>query len=460
MLGVYVVQDSGSVDMFLANGADGEQFGGTAGNWVSSGSATANAAALLGALVDLNTYSGLVGDQDSLLAALGRSDIVLDDAPAVDDEGTYIFARVFADEETAGDSPGDAFTADTNSAQDWTTSNEPTSFANAINDDDLTATDDFNLQDPSDDLNPAQGAGTNEEDAGQTVLYADADGDSLQGGRGQDFLFGNTAANLLQGGDHNDFLFGDQGDDRLEGGGGADFLVDVDGADLLIGGSGDDILVSGQEHLPGTVVLASAAGDLLIGDEAAEAGGFYGEDVILGGGGGNLVFGDTLLLDCEFEGSLFDYAALVFNDVEGPGLREALGGLGESDWIESGAGNDSVLGQGGDDTIAGQEGDDLLTGGEGADVFVFSLGADEGSDEILDFSVAEGDILSFTDVSDVDPPAGIGIEDAVASFTNNGGGAGIDSLVLESGTVVLIHDLDDALSGIGDVAANSLINGS
>ncbi|WP_193370324.1 FecR domain-containing protein [Pelagibius marinus] len=460
MLGVYLVQDSGSVDMFLANGADGDLFGGTSGNWVSSGSATANAAALLGALIDLETYSGLVGDQDALLASLGRSDIVLDDAPAVDDEGTYIFSRVFADEETAGNGPGDETAADTNTSADWTTSNEPTSFDTAINNDDLAAIDDFNLQDSSDDLNPAQGAGTNEEDAGQTVLYADVDGDSLQGGRGQDFLFGNTAANLLQGGDHNDFLFGDQGDDRLEGGGGADFLVDVDGADLLIGGSGDDILVSGQEHLPGSVVLASAAGDLLIGDEVAGAGGFFGEDVILGGGGGNLIFGDTLLVEAEYEGSLFDLAVLVFNDVEGPALRAAMDGLGESDWIESGSGNDSVLGQGGDDTIAGQEGDDLLAGGDGADVYLFSLGVDEGSDEILDFSVVEGDLLSFTDVSDVDGPAGIDIEDAVASFTNNGGGAGIDELVLESGTVVLIHDVDDALSSIADVTANSLVNGS
>lgn len=421
MLGVYVFQDSGSVDMFLANGADGDLFGGTVGNWEGSGSATANAMALLGALVDLETYSGLVGDQDALLAALGRSDIVLDDAPAVDDEGTYIFSRVFADEETAGNGPGDEAAADTNTSADWTTSNEPTSFDTAINNDDLAAIDDFNPQDPSDDLNPAQGAGTNDEDAGQTVLYAESDGDSLQGGRGQDFLFGDADANLLQGGDHNDFLFGDAGDDRLEGGGGADFLVDVDGADVLIGGSGDDVLVSGQEHLPGEVVLASAAGDLLIGDAAAEAGGVFGEDVILGGGGGNLVFGDTLLLDPEFDGSLLDYAALVFDEIEGPGLRATLDGIGEADWIESGAGNDSVLGQGGADSLFGGAGDDMIFGGDGDDFLDGGAGSDtlEGGDgaDVFVLRASEGTgVLALADlVSDFDVTAdSLGLADGLS----------------------------------------------
>ena len=403
MLGVHVVQDSGSVDMFLANGADGSVFGGSGGTWLNAPSATTNAVALLGALIDLDGYSGLVGDQDALLAALGRSDIALDDSSTVDDEGTRIFARVFADADSAGSNPGDDVNQDSNTARDWTTSNYPTSFASAINDDDLTDTADINLQDPADDLNPAQGAGTNEEDAGQTVLTAAVSGDNLEGGRGQDFLFGDADANLLRGGSHNDFLFGDRGNDRLEGGSGADFLVDVDGADLLIGGTGDDLLVGGAEHLPGDVALISTAGDLLIGDEAAGTAAYFGEDVILGGGGGNLVFGDALLVIGEWEGSLFDYAALVFGDDECLELRGLLDGIGASDWIESGAGDDSVMGQGGADSLFGGAGDDLIFGGAGDDFIDGGIGSDsllggDGSDLFVLRASEGADALGLADV--------------------------------------------------------------
>jgi Ca2+-binding RTX toxin-like protein/HSP20 family molecular chaperone IbpA len=674
--GVHLFQDSGTVDVFVANGADKTLFSGAgAAGWTGSGTGTANAAALLGALVDLTTFSGVVGDQDALLAALGRSDIAIDDSPQPDDEGTHIFARVFATEELSAGGPGDLHIPDTNRSQDWTTSNEPTLFVNAVNDDDLIGAEDLNPQDSTDDLNPAQGAGTNLANAGQTVLSAATAGDTLVGGRGQDFLFGDADANRLSGGDHNDFLFGDRGNDRLEGQKGADFLVDVDGKDTLIGGSGDDILIGGVERLPGSLAVVNGAGDLLIGDSVSvgfnvvyvidvsgsmnqdffgngagdddftppsrlqlakqafltlnqqiidagiagitsvkvipfnstvtnntlefasaddpnlvsainaltasgstqfeppmgaaagwltanvgdgsarhqgagnfifflsdgvdtggynpsstlianlygsggtppnisnltiEAFGFgspegsgfsadqlgkvetgstgngsqvtivddvgeieeifsgislvtdeYGEDVILAGGGDDYIFGDTLVLTPDFSGSEMEFAAAVFNAETGQALRAAHAGFGAADWIEGGAGNDSILGQGGDDTIVGQAGNDVMAGGRGGDTFAFSLAANEGQDEILDFSVAEGDILSFVNVTDVNAPGGtVDIADAVQSFANNGGGAGIDVLTLTSGTVIRIHDIDGALSGLGDVAANSLVNGS
>ncbi len=622
-LGVHLVQRSGSVDMFVANGADKSLFTGFGGGWVGAGSGSANAAALLGALVDLETFNGMIGDQDAVLAALGRSDIAIDAEPAVNDEGTRVFARIFASEGSAGGNPGDSHADDTDQGQDWTTSNWPTAFDKAINDDDLSSTDDFNPQDPTDDLNPAQGAGTNDADAGQTVLHAAADGDTLEGGRGQDFLFGDQDANLLRGGDHNDFLFGDGGNDRLEGEKGADLLVDVDGADTLIGGAGDDILVGGSEHLPGNLGVSNASGDLLVGDNIITAGfniaylidisgsmrlgldgsespaagesrldlakaavialnqqfvdaglgglvnlkvipfrgifdvsvveaqsaefsgiqqddfnafidtfsplsrtefepalqvavnwlrgsdgagsperheGFQnfifffsdggdnynpsaslvanlygtggaepnisnlsieafavgqsgapefataplgkvetgaagqsgqvtilddinrigeffsnlslfdqssGEDVILGGSAGDLIFGDTLLVDPGFAGSEAEFAMLVFDLAEGIHLRAALDSLGESDWIEGGGGNDSILGQGGDDTIFGGAGNDLIFGGSGAD----RLDGGEGAD-----SLEGGDGADVFVLRSADAAAVLGLADLIGDF--------------------------------------------
>src|SRR3546814_15658527 len=81
-----------------------------------------------------------------------------------------------------------------------------------------------------------------------------------------------------------------------------------------------------------------------------------------------MIFGDTLVVDPAAGLSDFEYAQKVFNDVEGAALRLPLDTFGLSDWIEGGAGNDSIMGQAGNDTIAGQEGDDLVYGGAGDDV--------------------------------------------------------------------------------------------
>ncbi|WP_340117827.1 Calx-beta domain-containing protein [Pelagibius sp. 7325] len=654
--GVHVRQGDASVDMFVANGAAFPE----AGAWTGAGTGTPTAAALFGALVNLQTYSGLIGDQDGLLTSLGRADIAIDEDPKVDDEGTRIFSRIFADEGAGDEGSGDPYPSDTNKSQDWTTSNFPTTFASSLNDDNHPAPgiDDLNPQDTTDDLNPAQGAGTNAADAGQTTLEADSDGDTLNGGSGQDFLFGDADSNLLRGGGHNDFLFGDAGNDRLEGGKGADLLVDVDGSDILIGNSGDDILIGGQEHLEGSVAIFNGSGDLLIGDNVVagpipsfnlvyaidvsgsmslaidgtnpevgeksrldlakeafltlnqqiidagfagvvnikvvpfsgaainsqslefaraddpdlaaaisglttsggtqfepplaaaaswllenerhlgsenfilvlsdgvdsngynpsaslfadlydhgpngtvppeisnltiEAFGFgsgstfsadqlgevetgaignggqvtvvddvskvdlifsrlfpsdesFGEDVILGGSGDDYIFGDTLLVDPDFDGSDLAYVELVLFG-EGPdaeGARLAIGTFGESDWIEGGEGNDSILGQGGDDMIVGGAGSDLLHGGSGDDTLDGGTGPDTihdgtgsdlirggiGTDRIFLLGDGETDTVAFSDAAD----AG----DTVTGFDTSAPNAGGDLIslsdLLDTGT--------------------------
>jgi Ca2+-binding RTX toxin-like protein len=95
---------------------------------------------------------------------------------------------------------------------------------------------------------------------------------TIDGGAGNDLLTGGGGVNLLIGGDGNDVLYGSAGDDVLLGG---------DGNDDLIGGAGDDVLVGGD----GNDILNGGAGrDLLIGSQDNDmifGGG--GEDILIGG---------------------------------------------------------------------------------------------------------------------------------------------------------------------------------
>ena len=67
-------------------------------------------------------------------------------------------------------------------------------------------------------------------------------------------------------------------------------------------------------------------------------------------------------------------------------------------YIDGGAGNDTLTGGTGADVITGGSGDDSLTGGGGSDTFVFaSSGSVNGSDTLNDFTTgAGGDVLDLS----------------------------------------------------------------
>jgi Ca2+-binding RTX toxin-like protein len=95
---------------------------------------------------------------------------------------------------------------------------------------------------------------------------------SIDGGDGNDMLAGGGGRNVILGGAGNDILFGDGGDDVLLGGAGNDDLIGAGGNDVLVGGDGNDILRGG------------AGRDLLIGsqnDDRLDGG--TDEDVLIGG---------------------------------------------------------------------------------------------------------------------------------------------------------------------------------
>jgi Ca2+-binding RTX toxin-like protein len=201
------------------------------------------------------------------------------------------------------------------------------------------------------------------------------------------------------------------------------------GADEISGRDGDDIIFG---DVPNSDALATAEGiDLPPGSgwfvfEALEAGQSPSSP--------DWDRGDTI--------------SYIRDPANQPNLIGA--GRGEGDTIDGGAGDDVIFGQGGDDS---------LTGGPGADTFVYTLAADEDDDEILDFSTAEGDLLSYVNVTDAGSSGTIGIEDVVDSFVDGGGAGAVDTLVLGSGTTIMITDVSGILTDLASLDANSLING-
>ena len=96
---------------------------------------------------------------------------------------------------------------------------------------------------------------------------------------------------------------------------------------------------------------------------------------------------DTSNEDDLFVGSTNDDTIVGFdgNDV-------FVGRLGD-DKLYGNDGNDTLYGESGNDILNGGLKDDILTGGTGADTFIVS----EGTDQVNDFNINEGDKISFAD---------------------------------------------------------------
>ena len=240
-VGVNLRAASGILDTFVANGANfGTQ------EWTVGPNVSATALSLLPNLLDLSTFNGQAGDQQSILDTLNITRPDADGDSVAAKASNRIFDRVF--------------TTDGNNSSDWTTTD---TFSHGLNNESSN-----NPQDEgNDDFNPEQ----NNTDplAGQTVSITGSGDDQLEGNAGSDILLSGEGNDTLSGGAHNDILFGDSGNDELYGETGADILVDVDGSDLLVGGTGSDILISHAPTLGGTTVNGDA-GDILIGDSVQQ----------------------------------------------------------------------------------------------------------------------------------------------------------------------------------------------
>ena len=245
--------------------------------------------------------------------------------------------------------------------------------------------------------------------AGQDRLSGRQGDDIIDGGDNADILYGGDGADDLVGGSGGDILQGDAGDDQLSGGEGADKLFGGEGVDVLSGGDDNDILDGGL----GVDSLSGGDGnDTLSGGADAVA------DTLTGGLGNDIYLIDSGLdLIVEAVGGGYDIvrasisiAALAANaealqlqgtaDIDGAGnaLANNLQGNSGANRLDGGAGVDTINGGDGDDVIIGGLGNDLLRGGLGADTFVVAhaFGAVLETDQVYDFSAAEGDILDLS----------------------------------------------------------------
>jgi Ca2+-binding RTX toxin-like protein len=209
----------------------------------------------------------------------------------------------------------------------------------------------------------------------------DAEGDTfeeienLTGSIYADTLWGDDGFNELMGMDGNDTLKGFGGGDVLRGGNGNDTLEGMDGPDVLRGDSGDDTLDGG------------AASDTMIGG--------FGNDIYIVDAAADVV--------AEVVGQGFDQVRTSVSYSLAPGSEVEV--LETTDPTAATAidlaGNDhhnTITGNNGANVIVGGLGIDTLRGNGGGDAFLWSSIAEVGSDDVVDYSSAEGDVLHFTNI--------------------------------------------------------------
>ncbi|MDB5472531.1 MAG: hypothetical protein JWR84_4091 [Caulobacter sp.] len=242
---------------------------------------------------------------------------------------------------------------------------------------------------------------------GKDLLYGLNGADGLDGGDGNDRLYGGAGLDVLTGGLGNDILDGEDGDDQLAAGDGADKLfggLGVDtlqggaGADRMDGGTGADNLDGGADNdyldggLGADAMTGGLGNDVFIVDNAAdtttEADG-QGYDIVRTALDGWVLGANIEGLELQGSGDIDGSGNAGANNLQGNSGANTLSGL---------AGADTLNGGDGDDIIIGGLGNDLLRGGLGADTFVVAhgFGAVLETDQVYDFSAAEGDILDLS----------------------------------------------------------------
>ncbi|MFD0978426.1 M10 family metallopeptidase C-terminal domain-containing protein [Tropicimonas aquimaris] len=280
---------------------------------------------------------------------------------------------------------------------------------------------------------------------GNMTIGAETVIENAVGGGGGDWLKGNAADNILVGNDGDDRLDGFDGADTLFGGAGADLLEGGEGDDALHGGGGEDQVRGG----PGRDTLHSAGEGSYYGgpdDDIVYAGptGAGQVETLYGGDGIDLLdtteFGGAYTIDLAT--GLTSFASESFLEFEwlrtgagadtlvGDASDNAIWGNDGNDWIRGAEGNDSLYGGAGNDTLEGGDGDDTLAGHQGADVLVGGSGINRvfgggGGDRIHSggaglYKGGNGDDIIHA--GPTDPSAGETLL----------GGAGIDRLNTES----------------------------
>ena len=202
---------------------------------------------------------------------------------------------------------------------------------------------------------------------------------------------------------------------------------------------GSDSQATGPVGTPDIVQTAEELQAALEGGSEDSELSDLGDDVLSGGDGNDILFGDTVNSDhLSWTNGEGDHFAAGEHDgmgylglIEYLRWNEDLGNNGNlpteeqviayirENWEElaqpqqsatpgnndlyGGAGDDILIGGAGNDTLRGGEGNDTLFGGLGADTFVWKLGdqgeaGDAFTDTIVDFDSNDGDVIDLSDL--------------------------------------------------------------
>ncbi|SHK36441.1 Ca2+-binding protein, RTX toxin-related [Fibrobacter sp. UWH4] len=232
----------------------------------------------------------------------------------------------------------------------------------------------------------------------KNVIFGGAGGDIIVGGLGADVIFGdggryingiadrydifeNGGDDIIYGRSGEDYIMGGAGDDTICGGNDRDFIFGGLGKDLISGGAGDDEIDAGEGvdvvfgdalpqgindlikktfrtgYIPETLRTGLSFNSVSIAPQNISSFSYteaavsqFGNDVIYGGDGSDVIFGDN-----------------GQNNGDNGGNDRIYGGSG-NDLIDGDAGNDYVDGGIGEDVIYGGQGDDTLDGGADNDI--------------------------------------------------------------------------------------------
>ena len=227
-------------------------------------------------------------------------------------------------------------------------------------------------------------------------------------------IIGNRKANSIIAGDNGSTLNGGKGKDTLTGGKGSDtFVYEAKSGNKVISGYGYGDLISLAGGLRISEVKEKGSKDLLIkvgNSKITLEGGqnnpfsFADDDDTKTYDGGLLVDGNSVSITSAFENNALDFSAANAPDYQNVDLGlikkgKTITGSVDENLLIGGKGKDTFYGGDCEDTLQGGKGNDNLWGEDGADTFIFRAG--DGTDTIMDYDFAEGDMLQILDKNGV-----------------------------------------------------------
>jgi Ca2+-binding RTX toxin-like protein len=324
----------------------------------------------------------------------------------------------------------------------------------------------------------------------ETVAFAEGGGDTITTGDGNNIVMGGFGNDTITTGLGADIVLGDDaridtmldgnpadidliaststtafgGADTINSGAGNDIVIGGRGADTVIAGEGDNILIGDcgsitaasvdapqRAGLPITVgvieTIAFAEGGndtITTGDGNNIVMGGFGNDTITTGLGADIVMGDDARIDTMLDGNPADIDLIISTSTT------AFGG---ADTINSGAGNDIVIGGRGDDTVIAGDGNNIVIGDSGS---ITAASTDSPQLAGLPITIETVQAITVADGGNDSITTGSGNDLVIAGFGNDvvSTGDGNDVVLGDSGVIVV-----DALGALVSIATGDPVLG-